>query len=81
MEFEDLGKNEEPSLEMEVDRPLADVGVTGLVGSFAGASELPSLVRFFLRNPSEGIVRSRRGTLGDKRRRQGKTRRMLRAIE
>jgi hypothetical protein len=29
--------------------------VTGLVGLEAEGSELPSLVRFFLRNPSEGI--------------------------
>lgn len=34
---------------------LDDVGVTGLVGFEAEGSELPSLVRFFLRNPREGI--------------------------
>jgi hypothetical protein len=46
------GSSDEPkALEMDFD---LEVGVTGLVGFEAG-SELPSLVRFFLRNPREGI--------------------------
>lgn len=44
------------ALVMDADLPLADeVGVTGLVGFEAEGSVLPSLVRFFLRNPREGI--------------------------
>lgn len=48
------GSNDEPKV-LEMDFDLDDVGVTGLVGFEAEGSEFPSLVRFFLRNPSEGI--------------------------
>jgi hypothetical protein len=41
-----------------MDEDLAEVGVTGLVGFEAEGSELASLVRFFFRNPREGIGES-----------------------
>lgn len=55
--MEERGKSELKGLEMEADlmNEVDEVGVTGLVGFEDEGSELPSLVRFFLRNPREGM--------------------------
>lgn len=61
--MEERGKSELKGLEMEADlmNEVDEVGVTGLVGFEDEGSELPSLVRFFLRNPREGMGQTESG--------------------